>query len=86
MNISISDADPLWGLDPAIWAAIIGAIVTIVVAGVSASVVVWQIGKQARAAIEQSRDNERLNLKVKIYEEIVKSSSRRWRAGPSLLS
>jgi hypothetical protein len=72
MNISISNSEPLLGLDPAIWAAVIGGIVAILAAGVSAYVVVWQIGKQARAAIEQNRDNERLTLKVKIYEEIVR--------------
>jgi hypothetical protein len=71
MNVTISDFEPFLGVDPAIWAAIIAGAAAFIAAGLSAGVVVWQIGKQAAAAIEQNRDNERLKLKVKIYEEIV---------------
>lgn len=59
------------GLSPPMQAALIGAIATVVTATLGASLVVWQIGRQANNAITQNRHNEVLKLKLKIYEEIV---------------
>ena len=52
-------------------AAMIGAIATVVAGVIGALVVVWQIGRQARDAIRQTRHNETLKLKLKVYEEII---------------
>jgi hypothetical protein len=52
-------------------AAVIGAIATIAVGFLGAIGLIWQIGRQARSAIEQNKNNESLKLKLKIYEEII---------------
>jgi hypothetical protein len=59
------------GLAPQLQAAVVGALATVVSATIGASIVFWQIGKQAQNAIRQNRDNEALKLKLKIYEEII---------------
>lgn len=58
-------------LDVQIKAAIIGAITTVLAAGVAATVVFHQIGRQVHGAIHQNRRNEALKLKLQVYEEIV---------------
>jgi hypothetical protein len=62
----------LWwqGLDPQMKSTAVGSATSLVVATAGVIAVVWQIGKQARLAIEQNRQNETLKLKLQIYEEI----------------
>jgi hypothetical protein len=52
-------------------AAIVGALATVAAATLGAIAVVLQIGKQARAAIDQNRHNESMKLKLQVYQEIV---------------
>ena len=58
------------GLAPGTQATVIDAVVTVVTATVGVLVVFWQIGRQARNAIQQNRHNEALKLKLQVYEEI----------------
>jgi hypothetical protein len=71
MTTTISEAAAWFGIDPAIWAAIIGALATWAAALMSGLVVLSQIGRQARTAIDQNRDNERLRLHLRVYEQII---------------
>ena len=59
------------GLTPEIQAAVIGVVAAVGTGTVGALLVVWQIGRQARHAIQQNRHNEALKLKLQVYEEIV---------------
>jgi hypothetical protein len=52
-------------------AAIISAGVTVITAGVSVAAVVWQIGRQARQALEQNLHNERLKIKLSVYDRVL---------------
>jgi hypothetical protein len=64
--------EAFWGgLSPDIQAAVIGALATVGTATLGAMAVVWQIGRQARHAIQQNQHNEGLKLKLRVYEEIV---------------
>lgn len=67
--------DRFSGLDPAIQAAIIGAIVTSLVtvaAGVAGLVVlIWRLHREAAGAIREMRAAEAMKLKLRIYEEQV---------------
>ena len=67
-----SSAEALWNALPKeVAASVILAIATVVTGAMGAAAVFWQIARQARNAISQNRDNEKLKLKLKIYEEIV---------------
>lgn len=55
--------------------AIIGAVATVLVGTLGALVVVWQIGQQARSAIDQNRLNEAQKLKLRVYEDVVRVCS-----------
>ncbi len=46
------------------------AIATIVAAAIAASVVLFQIGRQAKNAIQQNRHNEALKLRLEVYKDI----------------
>src|SRR6266404_8573412 len=52
-------------------AASVGSITTILTATIGALVVLWQIGRQARNAINQSRHDEALKLKLEVYKDII---------------
>jgi hypothetical protein len=58
-------------MDPEIAAAWIGAAATLVAAGLAAAIIMIQIGRQSRDATEQTRETERLTLKLSIYREIL---------------
>lgn len=58
-------------MDPQLTAAWIGAGATLVAAVVAALIVMVQLGRQSRDAINQTRHNERLKLKLAIYQEIL---------------
>jgi len=64
----------------------IPALATILAALISAYVIIRQIGKQARNAIKQSRDNEALKLKLEIYKDIIGISRETSRAISDLKS
>jgi hypothetical protein len=49
----------------------IGAVATILTATFGAVIVIYQIGKQARHAIYQNRDNEAQKLSLDVYREII---------------
>lgn len=55
----------------AIQAAVIGAFATVMAATFGALAVIAQIGRQARNAIDQSRLNEAMKLRLQVYEEVV---------------
>jgi hypothetical protein len=54
--------------------ALIGAIATAAASFLALLGVGWQIARQAKIAIEQNRDSERLKLKLSIYETITLKS------------
>src|SRR5258707_376953 len=59
----------IWnGLLPGTQQALIGALATLFAALLATIAVAYQIRKQAQHAIEQHKDNERLKLKLGIYE------------------
>ena len=58
------------GLPTEIQVAAVAALTTVGTATVGAYLVVWQIGKQARNAIQQNRHNEALKLKLEVYKNI----------------
>lgn len=58
-------------MSPEIAAALIQAGATVLAAGTAAVFVVWQIGKQSKASIDQNRDNRRVDLKVSLYRESI---------------
>lgn len=57
--------------DREIVAAIIGAVSGILAAAIAAGLLIWQVGRQLRNAIESTRENERLELKLDVYREVV---------------
>lgn len=57
-------------LNPQIQSAMIIGGVTFLAAFVGFVAVIVQIGRQARAAIRQNRDNEAMKLKLRVYEQI----------------
>lgn len=58
---------------PEVQAALLGAGATLVAALIGVAAIVLQIGRQARAAIEQQRISEAIKLKLGLYEEIVRT-------------
>jgi hypothetical protein len=50
--------------------ALISGVATVTAASIAATMVVWQIGKQAQNAIRQSSHSERIKLKLQLYNEI----------------
>lgn len=58
-------------MDPEITAAWISAAATLVAAGLAAAIIMIQIGRQSRDSIDQTRETERLTLKLSIYREIL---------------
>jgi hypothetical protein len=58
-------------LTPQIQGALIGAAATALAAVLGFTAIFIQLGRQARNAIAQNRENERTKLKLKIYEDIV---------------
>jgi hypothetical protein len=67
----VSLTDSWASLDVQIKAAIIGAIATVVTAGIAAWIVVLQIGREFRQAIHANRNSERLKLKLDMYREVL---------------
>lgn len=65
-----------FALSDAMRGAFIGAGSTIVAAGLGGFAVVHQIGRQARHAIDQSKLNERIRLKLSIYEGLAEVCKR----------
>lgn len=57
-------------IGPEVTASLVGAVATIAAGGVAAYLVVWQIGEQARLAIQQNKENEAIKLKLRVYEEV----------------
>lgn len=57
-------------LDPPVRAAIISGVVTALAALLGASLLVWQIGTQAKSAIAANRTTEALKLKKEVYVDI----------------
>jgi hypothetical protein len=53
---------------------VIASLATIFAAIIGALVVIYQIGRQARNAIEQNRSNEALKLKLEVYKDIIRIS------------
>lgn len=60
-------------LDPPVRAALISGVVTALAALLGASLLVWQIGTQAKSAIAANRTTEALKLKKDVYLELVKA-------------
>ncbi len=60
------------GLDPSLQGAIISSLATFLAACMGFAAIVWQIGRQARVAIDQQRQSERMKLQLRIYEDVVK--------------
>jgi ABC-type nickel/cobalt efflux system permease component RcnA len=61
-------------LDSEIQGSLVGAIATVLTATIGVLLVVWQIGRQARHAIQQNRHNEALKLKLQVYKEVAAKS------------
>lgn len=57
-------------MDPQILAALIAASATLFTGVGAVAVVVWQIGKQGRLAVEQSALNARIGLKLDVYRSV----------------
>src|ERR1700730_14767474 len=57
-------------LPPSEQSTLITASATILAATIGAFVVICQIGRQARNAIKQNRDNEAVKLKLEVYRDI----------------
>lgn len=55
----------------AIQTALIGAGATFITAMLSVALVVWQIKKQAKNALQQNSHNKMLDIKLKVYEELL---------------
>src|SRR6266446_1044408 len=60
-------------LTPNVQAAVISALVTMLTATGGAMLVIWQIGRQGRNALNANRAAEQQKLKLRIYEQIVES-------------
>ncbi|MEI9965570.1 MAG: hypothetical protein WDM92_13780 [Caulobacteraceae bacterium] len=58
-------------IDTQLEGAVIGAGATLLAALVGFGAIFMQIGRQARDAIKQNRDNEVIKLKLRIYEQIL---------------
>lgn len=69
-----------------ILAAIIGAFVTVAVATIGAMLVIWQIGKEARWAIDQNVKAAALKMKLHAGEEIIRLCREAQEAEISLVS
>jgi hypothetical protein len=71
--------DAVWNLVVESWntlpdaakGSVFTACATILSAGIAATVVLLQIGRQARNALRQNAHNEKMKLKLKIYEEVL---------------
>lgn|GEM_PF-1151822 len=61
-----------WALPDELKGAVYGALATVVAACLGAWGIVHQIGHQARQAIDQAKTNERIRLKLQVYESIAK--------------
>ena len=62
------------GLDPAIKAAIIGSLTTVVGGVIGFGVLIWRLRREAQHAIDANKSAEAMKLKLKIYEqEVVKT-------------
>ncbi len=59
------------GVSPAILAAIIGSLTTVVTGVVGLGVLIWRLRKEAQLAIDENKSSEAMKLKLKIYEEEV---------------
>ena len=71
-------------LAPQIQAAVISGGVTLVAAVLGFGGIIWQIGRQARNAIRQNRDNEATKLKLEIYKQIAETCEAATDAGIGL--
>ena len=58
-------------LDPAIKAAIIGSLTTVITGIVGFIVLIWRLRVEAQRAIDENRSTEAMKLKLKIYEQEV---------------
>lgn len=54
----------------------LGAVATVSAAAIGLVAIIHQIGRQARAAITQQRDNEAIKLKVDLYRQIAETCER----------
>lgn len=63
-------------LPPEFQASALGATATIIAAAIGFGAIVHQIGRQARVAITQQRDNEAMKLKVDLYRQITETCER----------
>jgi hypothetical protein len=73
-------------LAPETRAVILNAIPIVFSGTIGALVVVWQIGRQARNALNQNSHNEALKLKLEIYKEILGACREAGDAGSEMLS
>lgn len=63
-------------LDAQLQAALVGAGATFGAAVIGFGAIVWQLGRQARSAIAQQRDNEATRLKLELYKDIIQIAER----------
>ena len=68
-------------LDEQIKGALIGAGATLIAAFLGLTAIVWQIGRQARHAIQQNRHNEAIKLKLQVYRQIIETCDSAMSAG-----